>query len=122
MKNVILMDGMEGRIGTVHGVVLCLKELDVVKLGCPTVGDAGSFFDTGLHHMVVPGVYELEYRSGCRAIAFVTLTGTHVWLNNAGGQCWHYSGSAKCPRGCRTVGDEFRAVANGWLETVEAGG
>ena len=122
MKNVILMDGMEGRISTVHGTVLCLKTLNVVELGCPASGDAGDFFDTGMHHRVVPGVYQLEYRAGCRAIAFVSMTGTHVWLKNSAGECWHYSGDAKCPRGCRTVGDEFRSIANQWLATVEAGG
>lgn len=122
MKNVILMDGMEGKISTVHGVVLCLQPLDVVALDCPVSGDAGEWFDAGLHHRVVPGTYELQYRAGTRAIAFVTLTGTHVWLKNTGGECWHYSGTAKCPKACRSTGDEFRAIANAWLETVEAGG
>ena len=123
MKNVILLEGMEGRIDSIHGVVLCLKKLDVAALGCPTSSDAGEWFDEGLHHRVVPGTYELVgYRNGCKAVAFVTLTGTHVWLKNGAGECWHYAGSATCPRGCRTTGEEFRSVANQWLATVEAGG
>lgn len=122
MKNVILMDGMSGKINTVHGCVLCLETLDVEALGCPATGDAGEWFDLGMHHRVVPGTYELNYRAGTRAIAFISMVGTHVWLSNAGGECWHYAGDAKCPTGCRTVGEEFRAIANHWLATVEAGG
>lgn len=122
MKNVILMDGMSGKIQTVHGCVLCLTPVDLTALGCPTTGDAGDFFDQDLRHLLAPGTYELEYRPGCRVVAFVTMTGTHTWFKNGAGECWHYAGDAKCPKACKTIGDEFRHIANAWLATVEAGG
>lgn len=122
MKNVILIDGMEGKIQTVHGAVLCLAQLDIVALGCPISGDAGEFFDQDLRHMAAPGTYSLNYRDGVEAIAFVTMHGTICWFKNNGGESYHYAGNARAPLVTKGRGEEFRTIAEQWLATVLAGG
>lgn len=120
-----VFEGTKGTVKSMHGALLVLEELAIQPLGCPVAGDAGEFFDNGLHHRVAPGSYELtDYRTGCIAIALVTLSWTATFFKNSGGECWHYAGRVPVSEwnAAETKGEKFRLTAEAWHKCIHKGG
>ena len=120
-----VFEGSSGKVTSVHGALMVLEPLAIRPLGCPASGDAGEFFDDGLHHRVAPGSYELvDYRNGCTAIAFVTLSWTATFFKNSAGSCWHYAGRVPVAEwnSAKSIGEEFRMVAEAWHKCIHKGG
>lgn len=123
--NCYVFEGSTGKVAAMHGALMVLEPLLIQPLGCPVAGDAGEFFDDGLHNRVAPGSYELvDYRPGCTTIALVTLSWTATFFKNSAGSCWHYAGRVPVSEWnvAKTTGEEFRLTAEAWHNAIHKGG